>query len=228
MALRNRPHSRDALNYGQVLIKSFQNIGITTFLNNMSFSRATVLDFLYKKNEIINKFPDYYIINLGVCDAATREVPLWFSNYINSNGNSYFKSFCKGINVKIFTPNRSFLTKLRGKKAFVSKRSFRYGISKLFSLIVKNTNAKIIVLSINKANDRIEKELPGSRENYIFYNKILKEECAEVGGWFVDLNDLDTKTHYPDGTHFSPIGNNIVASRILKLIVLDTNLNYSL
>lgn len=221
VALRNRPHSANALNYGQLIEKELSRDDANCRVDNLAFTRATILDILRMKHSLINKFPDYYIFNIGVCDAATREIPLWYSNYINSASTSLLKNILKGIYLKLIQPRRRYFTLLRGKKAFISKNKFKKKYSELVDLLSKNTNAKFIFLSINHANERVEKELPGTSKNYIEYNNEIKDICNSFGSEYIDLDDLDSKIHYPDGTHFSQEGNRIVAERIIK--ILDKN-----
>ena len=112
---------------------------------------------------------------------------------------------------------------LRGKSTWVGKKSFK----KLYSLLVerlsKETNAIIIGMSINIANDRVEKELPGSRKNHHLYNEIIKSCMDHPNCSYLDLTDLDSEIHYPDGVHFSKVGHQVVAERLID--VLEKSLN---
>lgn len=221
VALRNRPHTKEqSLNYGQLINQHFNTKTSDTLylVENLAFGRATMRDLHKIQDQIINAYGDLYIINIGVSDAATREMPRWFADILNRRKENLTVKIAKGIFALFIKPNRTFLVKIRGKRAWSSAKFFQKRMNKLIYDIQHNTSGKIIVLSLNKPDDRIEKIVPGTAKNYEKFNDILKDICRDKEISYLDLDDLDAKIAYPDGTHFSEEGNRIVAQKIIQLI----------
>lgn len=221
VALRTRPHHPTSKNYGQLLEEKladhYQNKHC--WVNNRAFSRATILDILRLEQSLIAEFPDFYIINIGVCDAATREIPLWMANIINNPKESVLKTLFANLHHFFIKPYNAFFTRLRGKRPWVGSQQFRKSYSKLLDSLRKNTNAKIICLGINLANERIEGVVPGSAKKYRSYSTIIKDCADQVGASYLDTHDLSDTNHYPDGTHFNDAGHQAILERITKVIL---------
>lgn len=220
VALRNRPHNNlTSKNYGQLIEKAVnQDSKTLTLVRNLAFTRATVYDLHKIYPEIINEFGDTYIINIGSSDAATREIPRWYADFLFSNKRSFLTRILKGMHVFLIKPIRPYLVILRGKRAWTSAKVFRQEYLKLLQTIQRNTNGKIICLSLNIPNERVEKQVPGSIQNYKRFNTIIQKLCTEQNCFFLNLEDLSSEKHYPDGVHFSEEGNREVANRILEIL----------
>jgi lysophospholipase L1-like esterase len=188
------------------------------FITNLSSGGATVRSVFNRLDNIIRTYPDVYIINLGVVDSSTREVPRWFFNIYNSSSQYWYNNLARVFYVTLIKRLRKPLVYLRGKSTWVGKRSFEKLYGMLIERLSKETNAVIIGVSINIANDRVEKELPCSRRNHIFYNEIIKSCLDRQNCLYLDLTDLDSETHYPDGVHFSKIGHEVVADRLIETL----------
>jgi len=91
----------------------------------------------------------------------------------------------------------------------------------LIDKLLRETNAEIIGLSINLANERVERALPGSLSKHEQYNSIIRQCLDRSRCKFLDLTDLKPDPHYPDGVHYSAEGHGIVADRILRLITTE-------
>ena len=115
----------------------------------------------------------------------------------------------------LFKKFRPAFVKLRGRKSWIPPRRFEKLYRELLYTLRHNTNAAIIALSINPANERVENHIPGSAANYRRYNQIIQEAAADFGVPFLGMDDLDSKAHYPDGVHYSDAGHRIVARRLL-------------
>jgi len=224
IALRCRPHIEVDKNYGQLLVEkiNMNHPEIHSSVNNTAFSRATVVD-IHKilKDKIVNHTADFYIINLGVCDASTREIPFWFAEIINRKDDSLLRHAFSFIHKSIFKKNLNFFVKLRGKKTWISKSKFEQGMTEIISEVRKISNAPIVALSINLPDKRVEGLLPGSHDNYIEYNKVIKKLSSRHGLHFISMDDLNSVEHYPDGSHYSIDGHEIVANRILPIIMKE-------
>lgn len=222
VGLRIRPPGKfpNNKNYGAILEELLQKKypGQVVLIQNLCIGRATIWEILQKRNDILREFPDYYVINFGVSDASTREIPLWYSNIINNSKESLTKKFFSYFYVHIIKRIRPFIVKVRGKKAWVSKHNFKKYFDEIVRFLTKGTNAKFIILSINNPTKRIENELPGSREKYAEYNKIIKSISAKYNTQYIDTTDLTPNIHTPDGIHFSLEGHQVIAERIYELI----------
>ena len=221
VALRNRPHNNlTSKNYGQILEKTL-NEGKQdeiTQVNNLAFTRATVYDLHKIYPQIINNYGDLYIINLGSSDAATREIPRWFADFLFSNKRGFLIKAMKAFHLYIIRPNMRFLVKLRGKRAWTTSKVFKQEYSKLIHEIQHNTNGKVICVSINLPSERVEKMIPGTHKNYAKFNRIIQSICEENEASYVNLDDLTAEEHFPDSIHFSEAGNEVLAKRLLEVI----------
>src|SRR5690554_2814716 len=182
VALRNRPHNNlTSQNYGQIIEKKLNEDKQDEIIQvkNLAFTRATVYDLHKVYPQIINNYGDLYIINIGSSDAATREIPRWFADFLFSNKRSLLVKALKAFHLYAIKPNMRFLVKLRGKRAWTSAKVFKQEYTKLLFSIQHNTNGKIICLGINLANERVEKMIPGTLKNYKKYNKIIESICEQ-------------------------------------------------
>ncbi len=221
VALRNRSHIKEqSLNYGQLISNGLNTEESETLyvIENIAFGRATMLDLHKVTDQIINIFGDLYIINIGVSDAATREMSRWFGDIINQRKQTWIVKIAKGISKSFHIPFRTFLVKLRGKRAWTSKTKFEKLFKELIYKIQYNTSGKIIVLPLLLANERVEKIVPGTNKNYTIFNGVLNKICDENEVQLLNLDAINSKVDYPDGTHFSEEGNKKVENKILSLI----------
>ncbi len=207
-------------NYGAILEELLQKEypEKVILIRNLCIGRATIWEILQERNGILREFPDYYVINYGVSDASTREIPLWYSNIINNNKESLTKKIFSSFYVYVIKRIRPYIVRIRGKKTWVSKRNFKKYFDEVVHFLVKGTNAKFIIMPINNPSRRIENELPGSTEKYIEYNRIIKDISDKYNTQYLDTTDLTPEIHTPDGIHFSLDGHQVIAERIYKLI----------
>jgi lysophospholipase L1-like esterase len=187
-------------------------------MQNLAKGGNTIKSALKELDSIVSAFPDIYILNFGVVDASNREIPRWFFNLVNSSGQAWYNRFSSFIYNGFIKRIRRQLVFLRGKRPWVRKKAFRKYLTYMLDRLQKETNANIIGLSINLANDRVEKALPGSRKNHRAYNKILSEALKGKRCTFLDLTDLESEKYYPDGVHFSAEGHKIVSQRIVDTL----------
>lgn len=222
VALRNRPAENPPrnLNYGSVLEILLNDNHENEFfmVTNLGFSRATIKEIFWKAEKIVTTFPDFIVLNIGVVDASTRDIPLWMSNMINSSNQGLLHQFIRGINHVFVKSNRAFWVKLRGKKTWTSKKKFKSYYLRILNRIEKDTNAQIILITINGGNERIERQLPGSMKNYRDYNEIIKQIAKEKNLSIVSTEGMNSSDHFPDGIHFNSKGHEMIAERIQKII----------
>lgn len=220
VALRNRPVEKypNNKNYGAFLedLLSYEQ---EVSLVNKAKGRATIRQINKELDNHINEFPDYYILNIGVCDSATRPIPYWYGEIINNTySNSLIKSVLSSLYYRIIKPHSSFFVNLRGKRSWVSANNYKKNFEFLVSELIKDSNAKIIIMSINNTNERVESIVPGSGHNYEVYNSIMKDIADKYAQVYVDTTDMSSAEYYPDGTHYNLKGNKDIAVRLYKII----------
>ncbi len=187
---------------------------------NWSSGGATIRDIHKELDQIVRLFPDYYVLNLGVVDASTRDIPRWFFRIVNSTNQSRFHSMVSVLYGGVIRRARRTLVFIRGKRSWISSREFKKLYGLLVDKLLKETNAEIIGLSINIASERVERALPGSGKNHLRFNQIIENCLEHPRCQYLDLTDLDQRKHYPDGVHFSAEGHQLVADRIIHYITL--------
>ncbi|HAF31116.1 MAG TPA: hypothetical protein DCG75_18925 [Bacteroidales bacterium] len=223
VALRTRPPEKFPLNknYGQHLeeIIHSHSPDRSIFIHNKAQGATTIYNTIVKIDELIQTFPDFFIVNLGVVDASTREIPLWFYRLASNKRDRLIYNIPEFLYRNIIIKFRPILVKLRFKRSWISFKEYKRYFEILIKSLIKETNAKIIVLPINLANTRVEKALPGSLKKHIQYNNIMKSIALENDQEFIDLSFLETEKHFPDGIHYSTIGHKIVADEISKIII---------
>ena len=230
VAMRIRPPKEipDNLNYGQILEKKLSETFPSTIVHveNLSLHRALVQDVLDSIDTYLQSYPNYFIINLGIVDACCREIPLWYSNLINKNKHTLFsRSFLCPLYYNFIKKNRKLFVKLRGFRAWENSRGFKTKYKKLLDSIIKETNSKIITLSINPTTNRVELELPGSTKNITAYNNIIKELTIARNQKFLAFDNFITEKYCPDGIHFSLEGHELVAVMLYKYLSQELKKN---
>lgn len=187
-------------------------------VENIAIGATTVNNWISKTDSVINHFADIYIIHIGVVDATIREVPLWYYRLATKKVENYFTRFLRALYRGPIAKARPLLCRLRGSRSWVSAKKFRSNYEKLVKTILKDTNAQIIAIPINLADDRIENILPGSRENHKKYNRLIEEIIKKYDQVLLDINDLKSENHYPDGVHYNSEGHTIIAKRLAENI----------
>jgi lysophospholipase L1-like esterase len=221
VALRTRPPQllNDNQNYGVRLESLLNQEGDAFYLvNNYGFGRATIYEIYLKLDNLIAAMPDLYILNIGIVDASTREVPLWFSNIVTSRKKNIFHNTMRAFHHYIFKRFRPFWVKARGKKSWISESSFKNYYRLIIEAIKKDTHARLILMPINKGNERVEKQIPGTLDNIKQYNKIIRELAFENKVDFLETEDLQSKDFFPDGIQFNAEGHFLIAERLQQLI----------
>jgi len=222
VALRVRPPLQHPLNLNYSVIledmlkKEYKSDNVQ--IDNKGVGAFTIHNAINNIDTYIQTFPDFFIINFGVVDASSREIPLWFYRLAQSRRDRLVNKVSSAIYRNLLIKIRPTLVRLRGKRSWISKKSFTKYYNELFSQLLKETNARIIAFPINLANERVEKELPGSFKKHQEYNEIIKKTTLNHNQYFVDLSFLNSEKHYPDGVHFSTEGHKIVAVEIFKVI----------
>jgi len=224
VGLRVRPASKDDPNsnipFSQLLKSKFISDNKNIDIKNLCHGRFLIEHILNLRDEYIRQYPDVYIICAGITDCCNREIPLWLSNLLHGNRLSFSRRILMGFYIKLIKPFRPFFVLIRGRRPWRSLNRTKYGFEVLFNEISKNTSAKVIFLEILDIDDRIENELPGSRNNVKKMNEILREMISERGErfQFLALNDISRPLTRPDGIHMDENGHKLLANMLYSTL----------
>lgn len=218
VALRTRPNLQvpGNKNYTELLQEelSVKHPEYIFRVENKAVGAYTVKNVYQHIDEFIHVFPRVFILNIGVVDACTREVPLWFYRLATNKSKDLFSVAISAFYRAVLGKMRPFLVYLRCKRSWVSKRSFRKYYSLVLETLKKETNSYIIILPISQTTERIEKQLPGSADNHKKFNALLRELAHQFDAVMISLDDLVPAEHIPDGIHFSREGHGEVTKKL--------------
>jgi len=225
VAMRVRPPQQYPYNnnYTYLLEKSLNDVqeDYSFQVNNLAYGGELVREAIYNIDKIIRVYPNYYILNFGVNDASTREAPHWFYKLANTIVKNWYEYIFSGIYANLFKKYRPFFVKIRRYRSWISEKDFINQYDILVATLIKDTNARIISLPINNANDRVEKQLPGSAAKYIKYNEHIKNITNKYNQIFIDTNSFINQSEYPDGIHYSHKGHKLLAIKLKEIILKD-------
>lgn len=219
VSLRIRPPRENAeeLTYAEHLT----NLLPDSTIHHLGVGAMSIRYQLKDNDAFIRLFPDFYILNFGIVDASTRSVPEYLFRFINHEAaNKWILiELLRKIVGFLELKYRKILVKARGKTTWSSSGIFREEYIKIIRRIEKETSAKIICLSINQTNDRIENQLPGTSKNISLYNEIIREFCQRPRCIFLNTASLVGNDELPDGIHFNAKGHKIIAESLKNIIL---------
>lgn len=224
VALRKRPPVPLPYNltYGELLERNLNKIVLKPFqVNNIAKQRNHLKDILSNLDSYVQTFPDFYILNIGIVEATTRDIPLWLSD-IKDLQEKQFKVTSRLVNFlynELIKQHRSFFVKIRGKRSWYSKKAFEKYYDLLISRLKKETNAKLILLQINGPSKRLESLAPGTNKNIIEFNKRINTLGNIHHIPVITTEHLVEEVIFPDGVHYSTEGHKIIAEKIIKYIL---------
>jgi len=228
VALRKRPPVSLPFNhtYGELLEKRLNSSYQESFIiNNLGKQRNHLRTILGNLDTFVQTFPEYFILNIGIVEATTRDIPMWISD-IKDLQEKQFKPFSQIVNflhLHLVKPHRSTFVKLRGKRGWYSSKAFEKYYDLLISRLKKETNATIVLLPINGPSKRLEALAPGTSRNIEKFNAIINSLGARHHISVVNTEALDEKKHFPDGVHYSRDGHMEVAKQLFDIISPDTH-----
>ncbi len=219
VALRVRPKEpTSSLVYGTILENSKLDNGEKIEVKNFGMSRLLVTEAFRNKDVYIREFPDVFIINLGCVDAPLRDIPLWMSDILFFRKKSRLFKFLNTLYLYFIKRYSNIFVHLRFHTPWVRKKKFKSYFRKLISEIIKETNANIILLGINSGNKLMDNKLPNTQKRYRIYNSIIENIALEFKLNHINVSDLNSSSHYPDGVHYNLAGHTIIANRILHYL----------
>jgi len=141
-------------------------------------------------------------------------------NFIHNDNphHGIFKKLLRFLFNFFETRSRKFLTVIRGKRAWTSRAAFAFKYEKMLRLLLKDSNAQLICIGINRPSSRIERFLPGSVRNVQRYNEVIRQLANKYNSVYVEtFYDFD-ETLIPDGIHFNAEGHRKLSGMLLDVI----------
>jgi len=205
VTIRVKPESNTPT-YSQLIADHFE-----TELIHLGKGAMLLSEFI--KGKTINAIPlnSHVIINFGIVDMCSRAIPKSLYDFMMNQDAKLFQKTRKLIR---FFENkfRTKLVNLFGQRPWTSIKIYQ----KEFSTLIKSLeekNCTFSILEINIPNNRIEKNLPGSKKRVIELNNVLKKDYP-----IISTKELDHVQHYPDGIHYNTHGHEVIANKIITSI----------
>ncbi|MFY9072123.1 SGNH/GDSL hydrolase family protein [Aliarcobacter butzleri] len=221
MWVRPYRQNKEDLTYIELLIKQKYLLDINA---KPGMTSSEALKF-YWNNEMAT-FNDIYIISVGINDLTPRSYPRWLWKMNNDIvfPNSYFDKFIKFFyRVITYTKFQTICSKFGISRAWVSKNNFRKNLQKLQELIIKESNSRIIFLSLPTVTERVKNILPGIEKNVIEYKEVLKD-LKNSRTTILDIDRLfreDIEKYNPEGIHYSADGHKKVFEELIRIIEME-------
>ena len=218
VALRIRPprQNENDLSYAEIIDDKLPNASVI----NLAIGDTVMPHESVWIDKLISYHANCYILNYGVVDACTRSVPRWMCNFIHNDTphHGIFKKLLRFLFNFFEVRFRKFLTVIRGKRAWTSRAAFAYKYEKMLRLLLKDSNAQLICIGINRPSSRIERFLPGSVRNVQRYNEVIRQLANKYNSVYVEtFYDFD-ETLIPDGINFNSEGHRKLAGMLLDVI----------
>ncbi len=218
-----RPYrkNKEDLTYIELLIKQKYIFDINT---KPGMTSIDVLKLYW--NSKMASFNEICIISVGINDLTPRNYPRWLWKINNDMvvPNSYFDK-CINFFYKVATYSRlqTVCSKFAISKPWVSKDNFKKNLQKLQEIILKESDSKIVFLSLPMVSSRVKNILPGIEKNVIEYKKIFKELKNERTS-IIDIDEIfkeDIEKYNPEGIHYSADGHKKVFEELIKIIEME-------
>jgi lysophospholipase L1-like esterase len=174
-------------------------------------------------NELMGKFYDYCIFNFGINDCVPRSYPKYMANFHNNtliaqtkaHGLIYlFYRFFTAIKVQ------KFLFKIGISKPWSNLKKFENNLAEIIKILSKETDSKIIFLTIPKTSKRVEGIFPNINNLIPEYsNAISKLQLNNTNIINIDsMFKMDYDKYIEEGIHYSSHGHQLVYTEILKVL----------
>jgi hypothetical protein len=206
-------------------------------VQNVSRAGVTIDEaFATFDDDVLRFFPDLVVFNFGVIEACRRRTSRWL--WLNTAASDVYLNHLCGrpfpLNARMHRLRYLALraiTKL-GEAAcrvagiswhWVSPSKFLEVLTSMIDLVLKETNAGVLVIGVNPCAGRVEQAMPGSEQAARELNARMKLLCSRKPRvTFLDPFDLfapqDLGRHVPDGVHLSVQGHRTIAAHVLSAL----------
>lgn len=209
VSIRIRPHDEKGKLYGELLSEIYPGLKYT----NHGIGAILISEFL--QNNLIDavKNDSLVILNFGVVDACSRSIPKYLYDFMMNNDKKKSWQIVRYLVQGFENKFRKHLVKLNYYKAWTTSEKFSNDYEKLLALLLKK-NCKMVALTINIPNGRVENQLPKSVQRVMLFNEIIRTSCIKHKVPLIETTDLNHDTDYPDGVHFNSQGHEKIAERL--------------
>jgi len=175
-------------------------------------------------NTLGGKFYDIYIVSVGINDLTPRSYPRWMWKIYNNlliKESLLSKTF--DIFYRLFTNKfiQKMFSKYRISKPWISLKYFNLYLSKFQELVIKETDSKIIYLSLPMVSTRVSSILYGIEKNIVAYKRVIKDLVDNKRVYEIDIDKLfekDIEKYNTEGIHYTADGHKIIFENLVKMI----------
>lgn len=173
------------------------------------------------------QFYDYYIFSVGINDCTPRSYPKFLAKMYNRiliANNFFHKLFFILYKTVTATKIQRLLSKFHISKPWVKVKTYEQNLQKIIEILTKETDAKIIFLTVPKTSQRVEFILQNINHIIPRYNDVIKNKKSERI-FIIETDRLfaENYTRYiPEGIHYSAEGHRLIYDEIKALIKENT------
>lgn len=175
-------------------------------------------------NELMAKFYDVCIVSVGINDLTPRSYPRWMWKINNSFLlNDSFSTKLYGYFYRIFTNKyvQKTFSKYKLSKPWISQKKYKLNLSKFQEIVLKESDSKIIYLSLPMVSKRISSLLCGIDKSVIAYKNEIANLVNNERVFQVDIDVLfqeKREKYNQEGIHYTAEGHKKVFSALLNQI----------
>jgi lysophospholipase L1-like esterase len=175
-------------------------------------------------NQLGAKFYDVYIVSVGINDLTPRSYTRWMWKINNSlliKETSFTKVYA--LFYRVFTNKyiqKSF-SKYKVSRPWISKRAFRAYLNKFQELVLKESDSKVIYLSLPMVSQRVSTLLDGIESNVTAYKKEIESLVDNDRVFEIDIDKLfenDRDKYNVEGIHYTADGHREVFKELIEKI----------
>ncbi len=217
MWMRPYRNHKDELTYIELLIDTNVEVDIIATPGMIS---KEVMDVYW--NTLGAKFYDVYVVSVGINDLAPRSYPRWMWKIENSmlvKERLFSKLY--GSFYRVFTNKyiqKSF-SKYKISRPWISKKQFSAYLHKFQELVLKESDSKIIYLSLPMVSTRVSSLLHGIENNVTEYKKEIDKLVSNDRVFQIDIDKLfekDREKYNTEGIHYTAEGHKEVFEVLKK------------
>lgn len=175
-------------------------------------------------NELGAQFYDICIVSVGINDLTPRSYPRWMWKINNSLliKESFFSKLYS-ILYRAFTNKyvQKTFSKYKISKPWISLKYFELYLSKFQELVLKESDSKIIYLSLPTVSKRISSLLVGIEDNITLYKEVMNSLVDNKRVFELDIDKLfkdDIKKFNIEGIHYTAEGHLKVYEELVNIM----------
>jgi lysophospholipase L1-like esterase len=175
-------------------------------------------------NQLGAKFYDVYIVSVGINDLTPRSYARWMwkiNNTLLVQDTTFTKVYA--LFYRAFTNKyiQKTFSKYKISRPWISKQKFRAYLNKFQELVLKESDSKIIYLSLPMVSQRVSTLLHGIENNVTAYKKEIEDLVDNNRVFDIDIDKLfenDTDKYNVEGIHYTADGHREVFKELIKKI----------